>query len=219
MLDFRYTMRARTVVTPALNIPLTGAGELQIPAVDPRGAMFVRPVGASGLPINVDAPQDGYLPSFAEASNSINYAFNGSSYDRLRSVSVSNVNSSLAPKGTIHNNEPAQWILSNLSVRGGQAIVSKPGVVNQIHIAKTIVGHCTNNLAVNTQLGLQLLDGAAVIGFWILHTNAVVDSADRIVISGLNISASVGAALTLQFSAGFSQYLQSVTLTGITVGV
>lgn len=151
--------------------------------------------------------------------------FNGTTWDRHRSVSAATV-SSAAQLGVTAVAHCGNWSINHAPVANTQATISRAAVAGQRHVCTSISATLSAQAtAVSGDVQINLRDGATGAGTILWSQTVRVGAAssitaDRAVItlSGLSIFGTANTAMTLEFSAaGGANTFESVALTGFTV--
>lgn len=146
-------------------------------------------------------------------------AFNGATWDRLRSASAA-VIGAFSSLGAVLSASPGEWAIENRPIAATQATITRAAVAGTVHVARSITACLTSaaGLVAAQELQVVLRDGltgaGAVLWSARLSIPNVVGERDKIV-APLNIAGTAGNAMTLEFTAaGGAGTFESVSLSG-----
>lgn len=146
-----------------------------------------------------------------------NMGFDGSTWDRIISVSSTN-NTATTTQGVRYYTPISTWSVTNTPGTGTSASASRAAGGGTVrHVATSVTVCVAANATAQTPLLIHLRDGATGAGT-IIRTWAIaapVTSSQCIDISGLNMTGSANTAMTLETAAApVSGAQATVTLTG-----
>ncbi|MEM0272918.1 MAG: hypothetical protein QW514_10295 [Thermoprotei archaeon] len=146
-----------------------------------------------------------------------NMGFDGSTWDRLISVSNTN-NTATTTQGVRYYAPISTWSITNTPATGTQATATKAAGGSTVrHVATSVTACVAANATAQTPILIHLRDGASGSGT-ILRTWAIsapATSSQCIDISGLNMTGSANTAMTIETaSAPVTGAQATVTLTG-----
>ena len=179
-------------------------------------------VDVTRMPGGAQTPADGTAnPTTFQGAWSLNGLFNGTTWDRAKSISAAN-NTATTSIGTAYVTQLATWTLTNDPGSAAQATVTKAAGGGTVrHVATMVSGCLQTGSAVGGGLTLQLRDGASGVGpllaSWrgVATQNSGAASAQCVNITGLNITGSANTAMTLEFNgATAANQFASVVISG-----
>ncbi len=159
------------------------------------------------------------------------YTFNGSTYDKRVSASLTNYPTSQTTTarnsiGTTIDERGSRWSVVSSPAANSQATASIALESSVRHVLDTVCFSATSNAAVVAANGtIDIRDGATGAGTVIAQFRVVIQVAAaagiQIVppfcVSNLNLVGTSGTAMTAEFSAGVTGATESVTMTGFNV--
>lgn len=152
---------------------------------------------------------------------------NGSGYDRRRSADLTNypVSSTLTGVNSIGaalGEKGGRWAVFHSPAASSQATISIALESGVRHVADCVSFTAAAATAPTaTALNVQLRDGATgagtVLQQWAIVAPATVGTHATFSVCGLNLVGTTATAMTLEFSAGLTNEIESVSLTGFNV--
>lgn len=229
--------------------PATDTGNVGITGTGIFGANFTTPTNWERIRTSVDASNASLvgIPRFqlgihttAAASNPIvtadhasitdggigefsqivaNYLFNGTNFDRARSVDATTLTETVS-LGTTLVAPLSTWSEHDLPLAATQAIASKAaGAAGVRHVATSITACLLDTDSVDAQ-AVVLRDGATGAGtiIWAAQLGVSAVSGSQCITIPITFTGSAATAMTLEFSsAGSANSFETVTLTGYSV--
>ncbi len=179
---------------------------------DSTSLAFVRSANAAGLTSDANAG--------TSIGVSVNWIFNGTTYDRQRSISATNLTAATST-GTTLNVPLSTWSVTNTPAAATQATASKGAGGGTVrHVATTITACSAQAGTAQTPIAINLRDGATGAGT-ILRTwkiSSIIQDSKCVEASGLAMIGTANTAMTIEFAAaGVAASEQTVTLTGFSV--
>lgn len=157
-----------------------------------------------------------------------NYVFNGATWDRARSASIATfpaatTTTAVNSVGVILIEKGSRWRVISNPAAGTQATASIAAEAAVRHVADCVAFSAVATTApALTALTVNLRDGATGAGtvIWTAQV-AVTATTGQLVqpfnVCGLNLAGTTNTAMTLEFSAGLANLIQSVSLSGFNV--
>jgi hypothetical protein len=150
--------------------------------------------------------------------------FNGSTWDRFRTASLTNYFLSTARTGinsigASANEKGARWSVFSQPSAGTLAAATIAAEANVRHVVDCIGFSAGSTTApALTVLGVTVLDGATTIWSYVTIISAV--TGQNVVphsFCGLNLTGTTNTAMTFQFSASLANLIESVSFSGFNV--
>ena len=148
------------------------------------------------------------------------WRFNGTTYDRTRSISATNLTATTST-GSSLNVPLSTWSVTHTPAAATQATASKAAGGGTVrHVATTITACSAQAGTAQTPIAINLRDGATGAGT-VLRTwkiSSIIQDSKCVEASGLAMIGTANTAMTIEFAAaGVAASEQTVTLTGFSV--
>jgi hypothetical protein len=130
-----------------------------------------------------------------------NEAFNGATWDRLRTNAAAVLSATTQPFAQLAAN-PGEWSVSNEGAAGARATVTRAaGAAGVRHVCRSLAFSVSAAAAAQTVVNARVRDGATGAGTILWSATFVVLNGDskQIALSGLNILGSAATAMTFEF--------------------
>jgi hypothetical protein len=152
--------------------------------------------------LNLDAQPDNGFALWALASLS---AFNGSSFDRVRTASAITFDADTASIGAQLATRPAEWTLTNAPAANTDAFATRAATANgERHVLTSICCDLNAVAALAAPISIVVRDGPVGVGtvLWQRRLIAPAGFTASVEISGLNIAGSPDTAMTVETNGG-----------------
>jgi len=177
-------------------------------------------VDVTRMPGGAQTPADGTAnPTTFQGAWSLAGLFNGSTWDRQKSISAAN-NTATTSIGTAYVAPLSTWSVTSTPAANTQATASRAAGGGTVrHVATTMTACFATDTAVGAgPFNVNLRDGATgagtVLRTWIFNFSAA-EQGGCVDLSGMNMTGSANTAMTLEFTAaGGAGTVETVTLTG-----
>ena len=175
-------------------------------------------VDVTRLPGGAQTPSDAFAnPTTFSGTWTLVGLFNGTTWDRLRSISATN-NTAVTSTGVAYTTQLSTWTLNNAPATATQATVSKAaGGTTVRHVATGVTACLAAGANATGPIIVNLRDGATgagtVLKAWAL--SAPVSGSVCIPITGINVTGSANTAMTIEFAgAGAVASQETVEMSG-----